>query len=231
MGVCAILGVGPGNGMGFARRFSAAGDTLALCARDGARMAEAAAQFDGARGYACDVTDDAAVADTFSAIRSDLGPVSTVIYNAGSGAWGTFDQLTPDDLLANMNINAAGLMRTAQAAVPQFREAGGGNLVVVGASAALRGRAGTIAFAAGKAAQRSVAQSLARQLGPEGIHVSYLVIDGVIDIPSTRQRMPDKGDDFFLKPDAIADAVYSLTQQHPSAWTFELDIRPFGETW
>ena len=157
--------------------------------------------------------------------------MNTVIYNAGSGAWGSVDELTPDDLMANMDVNAAGLMRAAQAALPQMRNQGGGNIVVIGAGAATRGRAATIAFAAGKAAQRSVAQSLARHLGPEGIHVSYVLIDGVIDLESTRARMPDKPDSFYLKPDAIADAVWGLTRQDPSAWSFEIDLRPFAESW
>lgn len=229
--VAAILGTGPGNGLAFARRFDEEGHALALCARNGARMEEYAEGFEQARGYSCDVTDETEIRDTFAAIRDELGPVDTVIYNAGSGAWGTVDDLTPDDLTANVDVNAVGLMRTAQAVLPQFRDQGRGNLIVIGAGAATRGRPGTIAFAAGKAAQRSVAQSLARQLGPEHIHVAYVVIDGVIDLERTRARMPDKPEDFFLQPDAIADAVWSLTRQDPSAWTFELDLRPFGESW
>mgnify|MGYP000636898689 CR=1 FL=1 len=229
--VTAVLGTGPGNGMAFARKFAAEGHALALCARDGDRMTACAAEFPEARGYACDVRDTEAMAATFAAIERDLGPVGTVIYNAGSGAWGTVDELTPEDLKNNMDVNAAGLMRAAQAALPQLRQQGGGNIVVIGAGAATRGRAATIAFAAGKAAQRSVAQSLARHLGPEGIHVSYVVIDGVIDLESTRKRMPDTPDSFFLKPDAIAESVWALTRQDPSAWSFEIDLRPFAESW
>lgn len=229
--VAAILGTGPGNGLAFARRFTTEGFACALCARDGAQMVSYAADLEDARGYACDVSDGSAVTQTFAAIEADLGPVHTVIYNAGPGAWGTVDELTPEDLSRNMDINATGLMRAAQAVLPQFRARGAGNLIVIGAGAALRGRAGTIAFAAGKAAQRSVAQSLARHLGPEGIHVAYVVIDGVIDLETTRASMPAKPDVDFLKPDAIADAVWMLTRQDPSAWTFELDVRPFAENW
>ncbi len=224
--VCVILGVGPGNGMAFAKRFAEAGYALALCARDGARMTADAMSFPDARGYSCDVGHDAAVAETFAAVAEDLGPVETVIYNAGSGAWGSVEDVTPEDLTRNMDINAAGLMRAAQAVLPVFRTEGRGNIVVIGASAALRGRAKTIAFAAGKAAQRSVAQSLARHLGPEKVHVSYVVIDGGIASPERDRVGPD-----FLKADAIAEAVYGLTQQDESAWSFEIDLRPFGEAW
>ncbi|MEO0914887.1 MAG: SDR family NAD(P)-dependent oxidoreductase [Pseudomonadota bacterium] len=189
-------------------------------------MTAEAMGFSDARGYACDVTDGAAVADVFTAVAEDLGPVDTVVYNAGSGAWGSVDDVSPEDLGRNMEINATGLMRVAQAVLPVFRAEGRGNIVVIGAGAATRGRAKTIAFAAGKAAQRSVAQSLARHLGPEKIHVSYVIIDGGIASEERGRTGPD-----FLKADAIADAVYALTQQDESAWSFEIDLRPFGESW
>ena len=112
-----------------------------------------------------------------------------------------------------------------------MRKAGRGVIVVVGAGAALRGRPRTIAFAAGKAAQRSVAQSLARQLGPENIHVAYVVLDGVVDLEATRTRMTDKPAEFFLSSAGVAEAVYALAAQDRQAWTFELDLRPFGESW
>jgi NAD(P)-dependent dehydrogenase (short-subunit alcohol dehydrogenase family) len=98
-------------------------------------------------------------------------------------------------------------------------------------SAAWRGRAGTLAFAQAKAAQRSTAQSLARRYGPDGIHVAYLVIDGVVDLPRTREHMPAKPDDFFLNPDHIALTVYNVVHQPRSAWSFEVDVRPHIEEW
>ncbi len=103
--------------------------------------------------------------------------------------------------------------------------------MVIGATASLKANAGFAAFASAKAGQRALAQSLARKLGPERIHVSYVIVDGVIDIPRTRAMLPDRPDDFFLKADEIADAVWFLTRQDLSAWTFELDLRPFGEKW
>ena len=228
--VCVILGVGPGNGMSIARKFAAEGYAVALCARRGAEMEKAASEIPGSKGYAFDVTDTDGAAALFAAIETDLGPVETLVYNAGSGAWGTVDDLAPEDLLQNCNVNAVGLMAATKAALPALR-VNKGKILVIGASAALRGRPASIAFAAGKAAQRSVAQSLARQLGPEGIHVAYLVLDGMIDLETTKARMPDKPDTFFLSADGIADATWALASQDPQAWTFELDLRPFAENW
>jgi NADP-dependent 3-hydroxy acid dehydrogenase YdfG len=229
--VCAILGVGPGNGTAIARRFDAGGYALALCARRGPEMETAAGAFQTARGYACDVTDAASAAAAAAAIRDDLGPVDTLVYSAGSGMWGSLDQLGPDDLRTCLEVNAIGLFTAAKAFLPDMRRAGRGAIVVIGAGAALRGRPGTIAFAAGKAAQRSVAQSLARQLGPENIHVAYVVLNGVVDLAATRARMADKPAGFFLAATGVAEAAYMLATQDRQAWTFELDLRPFGETW
>jgi short-subunit dehydrogenase len=161
--------------------------------------------------------------------------VTCVIYNAGSGSFKPFDQWTADEITINTNINAAGLFRVSTAAKPQLLSSvatrGTANIVVIGAGAATRGRPATVGFAAGKAAQRSVAQSLARAWGPEKIHVSYIMIDGLIGTSQVRSMFPDKPDDFFLDPSAIADSILNIVNQSRTAWTFEYDIRPFGENW
>ena len=230
--VCAVLGVGPGNGMSCARRFLDADYAVAICARSGERMEEAANTLGpDAHGYAMDVTDDASVTDGFAAIARDLGAVETLIFNAGNARWGNIDDLDASDVIPGIDVNVAGLVRATKSVLPAMRSAGHGNILVVGASAALRGRPATLAFAAAKAAQRSVAQSLARQLGPEGIHVAYLVLDGVVDLETTRERMSDKSETFFLTADGVADAAYMLSTQDRQAWTFELDLRPFAENW
>ncbi len=230
--ICAILGVGPGNGRSLARRFAGGGYQVALCARTGDRVEEEARAIGGAaRGYAMDVTDDRSVQEGFAAIARDQGPVDTLVYNAGNARWGDVDAIAAADLLPGFEVNAVGLVRAVQAVLPGMREAGRGNVIVVGAGAALRGRPGTLGFAAAKAAQRSVCQSLARQLGPEGIHVAFLVLDGVVDLESTMERMSDKPRDFFLAADGVAGAAFHLTEQDPRAWTFELDLRPYGENW
>ena len=229
--LCVILGVGPGNGMAIARKFDAEGYALALCARDGARMTVAAADLATAKGYACDVTDARSLQAALTAIRADFGPIDTLVYNAGSGTWGDLDSVDADDLRRSFEVNAAGLFSAARAVVADLRAAGRGSIIVIGAGAALRGRPRTIAFAAGKAAQRSVAQSLARQLGPENIHVAYVVLDGVVDLETTRARMPDKPAEFFLSSAGVAEAAFALATQDRQAWTFELDLRPYGESW
>jgi NAD(P)-dependent dehydrogenase (short-subunit alcohol dehydrogenase family) len=114
---------------------------------------------------------------------------------------------------------------------PRDEAACSGNIIFIGATASRRGGAKTAAFASAKAAQRSLAESLARSLGPSGIHVSLIIIDGIVDEPSIRTKLADKLDSFFVKPDDIADTAVMLTRQKPSAWTFELEARPFGETW
>ena len=230
--VCAILGVGPGNGLSFAHRFATAGYRVALCARTLDRVRSMAKSVgDAARGYYIDVTEDSSVLSAVEAIAQEQGPVETLIYNAGNARWGNVDAIKAGELLPGFDVNAGGLIRAVQAVLPAMRLAGQGNIIVVGAGAALRGRPDTLGFAAAKAAQRSICQSLARQLGPEGIHVAFLVLDGVVDISSTMQRMADKPKEFFLSADGVADAAFTLTQQDRQAWTFELDLRPFGENW
>ena len=230
--VCVVIGAGPGNGAAFGRKFVDAGYRVALLARSADKVQTMAAELgDDARGYGYDAVDAAAADAVFSRIVEELGPVDTLVYNAGSGSFKSIDEATIDDFENGWRTNTLGCVIAAKKVIPGMREAGGGNIVIIGATASLRGGARAAPFASAKAAQRSLAQSLARQLGPDGIHVSYVIIDGVIDLERTRARMPDKPDDFFLQPDHIANAVHFLVSQPRSAWTFELDVRPFGERW
>lgn len=229
--VCAVVGIGPGNGRALTQRFARAGQTVAMLSRNADYLHELANEVDGAVAFPCDATDEKAVHATFERIHRELGPVSTVIYNAGAGIFKNAEEAGASDFEATWKTNTLGLVHVAQATLPQLRSRTPARLIVMGASAAWRGRAQTAPFASAKAAQHSLAQSLARQLGPEHIHVAYVVIDGVIDLPRTREMLPDQPDEFFLNPDAIADSVWALCQQDPSAWTFELDLRPFGEAW
>lgn len=225
-----VVGVGPGNGAAFVRRFAAEGYRVAMLARSPAVMDELAAAT-GAHAYLCDVSDPAAVTETFARITADLGPADVLVYNAGSGVWGNAEEISLDAFEAAWRTNTLGALVAARAVVPAMRARGHGAIVVIGATASLRGGARFTAFASAKAAQRSLAQSLARQLWPEGIHVSLVIIDGVIDEAATRKRMADKPDDFFLKPADIAETVLMLVRQPRSAWSFEVEARPFGERW
>ena len=179
----------------------------------------------------CDVREPDAIKAVFSQIHDQTGSVDTLVYNAGAGQWTSIMETSTEGMHSSWATNTLGLLVCAQQVIPGMSERGAGNIMVIGATASLRGGAQSTAFASAKAAQRSLAQSMARDLGPKGIHVGYLIIDGIIDLERTRTRMPDKADDYFMKPDAIANSVFALTRQDRSAWTFELDLRPFGERW
>jgi NAD(P)-dependent dehydrogenase (short-subunit alcohol dehydrogenase family) len=229
--VCAVVGVGPGNGAALARRFAAEGFAVALLARKTELIQEIASTLAGARAYACDVGDAASVQQAFAAIRTEMGDVDVLVYNAGSGVWGNVEEVSAADFETSWRVNTLGAFLTSKEVIPAMKAAKHGSIVFIGATASRRGNVKTAAFAPAKAAQRSLAESMARHLWPSGIHVSIIVVDGVVDLPFTRQRMPGKPDAFFIKPDDVAETAFVLTQQKPSAWSFEVEARPFGETW
>lgn len=229
--VCVVVGVGPGNGAALARRFSVEGYAVALLARSTGFSETLAAELGDAKAYACDVTDTGAIETVFSAIKAELGLVSVLVYNAGSGVFASVEETTPDDFEMAWRINALGALVACQQVISDMKAAGEGVILITGATASLRGGARFAAFASAKAAQRNLAQSMARHLGSAGIHVALVIVDGMIDIEGTRAMMPDKGDEFFLKPDDIAHTYYHLATQPKSAWSFEVDIRPSAESW
>ena len=229
--VCAVVGVGPGNGAAFARRFAEGGYAVALLARGEETTRRLADELPGAKAYQCDVADAAAIERSFSAIRQEMGAVETLIYNAGGAVWGSVEEISAADFETGWRINALGAFLSSQKVIPAMKTAGSGNIVVIGATASRRGGAKSAAFGAAKAAQRSLAESMARHLWPAGIHVALVIIDGVIDLERTRKRLPDKPDEFFLQAADIAETVWQTTRQNRSAWSFEIEARPFQETW
>jgi NAD(P)-dependent dehydrogenase (short-subunit alcohol dehydrogenase family) len=229
--VCVIVGVGPGNGEALARIFADAGHAVALLARRTGFCETLAARLPDARAFACDATDAAAVERTFAQIAKDMGDVATLVYNAGKGVWGAVDQVSEDDFEQAWRINALGLFLAARQVIPAMKARGAGNLIVIGATASRRGVAGTAAFAPAKTAQRALTESMARHLGPSGIHVSLLILDGVVGGPETRAQFRDRPDDAFIAPDSIASTALQLTLQDRTAWSFEVDLRPFNEKW
>jgi NAD(P)-dependent dehydrogenase (short-subunit alcohol dehydrogenase family) len=164
-------------------------------------------------------------------VRKELGPVDVLVQNAGNAVFGDFEAIGPAELESAWRTNVLGFFLCAREAAADMLPRGAGAILVTGATASLRGGAGFAAFAPAKAAQRSLAQSMAKSLGPKGVHVGIVIVDGVIDMPATRGFFRDRPDDFFLRPDAIADSFWHLASQDRSAWTFELDVRPFGERW
>ena len=229
--VCVVAGVGPGNGTSCCRRFAAEGYSIAMLARNSEYLNSLAAEVDNSVAITCDVRDPKAVVSAFDQISNELGEVDVLIYNAGSGEWNNVEQTTIEGMESSWQTNTLGLLVAGQQVIPAMKTKETGAIVVIGATASLRGGANSTAFASAKSAQRSLAQSMARRLGPMGIHVSYVIIDGIIDLERTRAARPDIPDDYYLQPDDIAQSVFELTGQHRSAWTFELDLRPFGEKW
>jgi NAD(P)-dependent dehydrogenase (short-subunit alcohol dehydrogenase family) len=229
--VCAVVGVGPGNGAALAKRFSAEGYAVALLARGTELTSALAKELPGSRAFSCDVADTGSVEKAFAGVREALGEVDTLIYNAGSGTWGTIEDATAADFEASWRVNTLGAFVASKQVIPAMKKAGRGNIVFIGATASRRGNVKTAVFAPAKAAQRSLAESMARYLWPAGIHVAVVIVDGVVDLPRTRAMLKDKPDSFFIKPDDLADSVFHVTAQHRSTWSFEVEARPFGETW
>lgn len=229
--VSVVFGIGPGNGAAIARRFSREHYRLALLSRSTTLSAKLATELGNARAYSCDAGNPTAVKSSFDTIRKDLGEVDVLVYNAGSGTWGNVEEVNAVDLENAWRINALGAFTAAREVIPAMKQRGAGSIIFIGATASRRGAARAAAFAQAKAAQRALAESMARHLWPVGVHVALVVIDGVVDLLRTRERMPDKPDNFFVKPDDVAATVWWLTQQPRSAWSFEVEARPFGETW
>jgi NAD(P)-dependent dehydrogenase (short-subunit alcohol dehydrogenase family) len=229
--VCAVVGVGPDNGEALARRFAADGYAVALMARRTELTAKLAGELPLAKAYACDVAEAASVEVAFAAMRSDLGDVDALIYNAGSGVWGNVEEVKAEDLERSWRVNTLGLFLAAQQAIPAMRRKGLGAIIVVGATASRRGAAGAAAFAQSKMAQRALAESMARHLWPAGIHVALIIVDGVVGGPVTRSRIADRPHDFFIDPAGVAAIAADLVKQHRAAWSFEVEARPFKEKW
>ncbi len=229
--VCLVTGVGPGTGSALVRRFASGGYQVAMLARTESRLRELAASVPGATAYPCDVADEAEIRATLARISRELGPVNVLIHNAVGGAFGDFQQVDPAVLERNFKTNVMALLHLARGLAPAMIDAGEGTILATGNTSAYRGKASFAGFAPTKAAQRILAESLARSVGPKGIHVAYLAIDAVIDVPWTRRQFADKPDDFFAKPSAIAEVAWSLVHQDRSTWAFDVVVRPFGEAW
>lgn len=221
--VCAVFGFGPGLGCAAARRWASQGYRVALLSRSLAKVKAAEADIANSKGFQCDVTDPDDVEKAVRSIEKEMGPVDVVIYNAGKGVWTTFDKIQMDEFDLAMKCNVHGLLKVAQCVAPGMIERKSGCILVTGATASLRGKPFTAGFAPSKGGQRMLAQSLARDLGPKGVHVAYFIIDGQIGV--------DDKDPKKIDPNAIAQTYWSVSQQHHTGWTFELDIRPSVENW
>jgi NAD(P)-dependent dehydrogenase (short-subunit alcohol dehydrogenase family) len=230
--VVLVTGVGPGTGAAISRRFSQGGYRVAMLARTRERLDALQRELPNVKGYPCDVTDENQLDSVIEAVRRDLGTPKVLIHNAVGGAFANFMEVDPRVLDRNFQVNTMALLYLARRLAPAMIEAGEGAIVATGNTSALRGKPNFAGFAPTKAAQRILAESIARELGPKGVHVAYLVIDAVIDLEWTR-AMASKpaGDPFFIQPAAIADEIWHVVHQDRSAWSFNVEVRPFRETW
>ncbi len=230
----AILGVGPGLGAAVARRFAREGFAVALMARREGSVASVREEIEAASGTAlpvsADATDPASVAAAFDEVRSNLGTPEVFVYNAGAFQMGGILDLSPEKFDECFKANCAGAFYAAQQVLPAMVEAGRGTVLLTGATAALRGGARFSALAVGKFGLRALAQSMAREFGPQGVHVAHVVVDGQIDTPRVREMSPGREDHTMLSPDAIAETYWQLHSQDRTAWTLELDLRPAVES-
>ena len=229
--VALVTGVGPGTGAAIARRFSRGGYSVAMLARNRERLSRLKDEIPNSHAYQCDVTNEAQLDTTIEAIRRELGAPKVLIHNAVGGAFGNFMEIDPKVLNQNFQVNTMALLYLARRLAPAMVEAGEGAIIASGNTSALRGKASFAGFAPTKAAQRILAESIARELGPKGVHVAYVLIDAVIDLEWTRTRFPDAPNEFFITPAAIADEVWHVVHQDRSAWSFNVEVRPFHEPW
>jgi NAD(P)-dependent dehydrogenase (short-subunit alcohol dehydrogenase family) len=220
-----VAGVGPGLGIAVAARFAREGYRVAMLARSRDRLATLAAQNpDRLIPMPCDVTDPAQIDAAFDETERSIGPLACVVFNAGAYRRGSILDIEPKDFELCWRVGAFAGFLVGQAAARRMMSRGTGTILFTGATASLRGGANFANLASPKFALRAVAQSMARELGPRGIHVAHVLIDGQIGSDDAAA-----GPDSRLRPEAIAQVYLDLHRQQRSAWTQELDLRPWVE--
>lgn len=230
-----IVGAGPGLGTALARRFAGAGMRVAVARRSIAALVPLLTELGAvAKGYACDATDERAVTELFAAVGGDFGPPRLVVFNAGAYIRKAILDTTVEEFERCWRVGCLGgflVGREAARAMLAGASPGRhrGTLIFTGATASLRGGALFHNLAVGKFGLRALAQSMAREFQPQGIHVSHVIIDGQIESDRPGRSVAERGADAVLDPNAIAESYYQLHLQPPSAWTLELDLRPYVE--
>jgi NADP-dependent 3-hydroxy acid dehydrogenase YdfG len=231
--VAAVVGVGAGLGAALARRF-AAGYAVALVARGKEKLDALADEITTAGGRALAVPADVSKADEIAPaverIGRELGDVDVLLYNAAMRPFGRLMETKPSTFETTWRVNAFGAFLWSQAVVPAMLAKGQGTILFTGATAGTKPFATSAAFGPAKFALRGLAQVMARDFGPQGIHVAYVNVDGAIDMPFIRRLRPQLTADDMLSPAAIAESYWHLAHQDRSAWTQELDVRPYKES-
>ncbi|HSI40186.1 MAG TPA: SDR family NAD(P)-dependent oxidoreductase [Xanthobacteraceae bacterium] len=221
-----IVGAGAGISAALARRLSALGLQVALAARDIGKLG-ALTQETGARAFAADAAQAGSVAALFDTVCTEIGEPDVVVYNASARWQGPLAELDPAAVERALAVTGFGGFLVTQQAARRMVPRQHGAILLTGATASVKGYANSAAFAMGKFALRGLAQSAARELGPLGIHVAHFIIDGMVR--SERRPDPMERPDSTLAPDAIAQAYVDVLAQHRSAWSHEIDLRPWGE--
>jgi len=237
--VAVVVGVGPGLGFAVALKFAQEGYRVALVARNKEKLVEFEKKIADHQGgtqsasFSCDSSDEHSVSSTFDQIRSQLGEPEVLVYNVGAMIRGSILDIKPADFEKSLKANCLGAFLAAQQVLPSMVSKGKGTLLFTGATASLRGSANFGPFAAGKFGLRALAQSIAREMGPKGVHVAHVVVDGPIDLTPARQYMSavEKRDEAFLDPKEMAETYWFLHKQHPRAWTHEVELRTSLEKW
>jgi len=233
MDTAIIAGVGPGTGAALARAFAKEGYAVGLLSRHAESSEPVAKEIIDSGGKALavptDVTNRQSVISTVGQIRKNLGRITALAHNASGYGRGTILELDPEQVRQSFEANVMGALHLAQAVIPDMLKAGHGFISLTGATAALRGRAGYAPLAIGKSGLRMLGQSMAREFHPKGIHVVHVIVDGQIDNPRLRAREPNRSVDTVIPPSAIADAIIACLRQPRTAWSQEIDIRPFVE--
>jgi len=238
-GCAVIVGAGTGTGAEVAKRFAEGGYAVALARRNADALQPLVAEIEGAGGQAqafgADASDEGAVAALFENADRALGPVEVAVFNAAGFTMGSILDTSMESFEDMWRASALGGFLVGREAARLMLPRERGTILFTGATAAMKASANFAAFASGKHGLRAVAQSMAKELGPKGIHVAHAIIDGVIDVPRVHETMPDfaaaKGQDGLIDPKSIADMYFWLHEQPRNAWTFELDLRPYKEPW
>lgn len=229
--IALIVGAGSGNSASFARALAAENYQVVLAARNISKLKTLCSQI-GAHAISCDATSIDSVANLFESMQQDVGIADVVLYNASAYTAGSMTRLDPELVLDSLMQTAYGAFLVSQQAVAGMQQSGGGAIFFTGATASVKGFPEFAPFAMGKFALRGLAQSLARELGPKNIHVAHFIIDGGIASPGRDLNDPDatsNADDAELEPDSIAQTYMAVLNQHRSAWTHEMDLRPWVE--
>jgi NAD(P)-dependent dehydrogenase (short-subunit alcohol dehydrogenase family) len=227
-----VFGVGPGLGWALAKRFMAETMRVGAVARDAAKL-NSLIESEGChdiRPYAADVSESEDVLRVFECVERDLGEPNLVVFNAGAFQKCNVLDIDPADFERCWRIGCLGGLLVAQAAARRMVKRGHGTIIFTGATAALRGGAGFANLAVPKFGLRALAQSMARELGPRGVHIGFVIIDGQIESERYRHLNRERGEDSLLAPDAIAELYLQLHRQPRSAWSQEIDVRPWSET-